>query len=42
VYEFHQYVPLEFSKSGESGHNSGIEKSVYGGGKHNLYLNINL
>jgi hypothetical protein len=45
AYEFHQYVPLEFSKSGLPDSNSSdqrIQKSVYGGGKHKVNVMISL
>jgi hypothetical protein len=49
AYEFHQYVPLEFDITSGSDNNPGMEendelldKSIYGGGKHKLYLILNL
>jgi hypothetical protein len=49
AYEFHQYVPLEFEITSGSNKNSGMEekdelldRSIYGGGKHKLYLILTL
>ena len=45
AYEFHQYVPLEFKKSETAGSQTEahqVQRSVYGGGKHRVYLVINL
>jgi hypothetical protein len=49
AYEFHQYVPLELydsdgssNQSGMGQNNQSIHKSIYGGGKHELFLLINL
>jgi hypothetical protein len=44
-YEFHQYIPLEFGNGGQPANSSGeetIDKSIYGGGKHVVYLTISL
>jgi len=45
TYEFHQYIPIRFGKSDQAVHNSSdeqIERSVYGGGKHMVYITISL
>jgi len=49
AYEFHQYIPLDIYESDNSVSESGIgqsdnyiHKSIYGGGKHKLFLLINL
>jgi len=49
AYEFHQYIPLELYDSDNSISESGIgqsdkyiHKSIYGGGKHKLFLLINM
>ncbi len=49
AYEFHQYVPLEFEITSGSNKNLVMEendellnRSIYGGGKHKLYLILNL
>ncbi len=49
AYEFHQYVPLEFENTSGSNKIPGMEekdelldRSIYGGGKHKLYLILNL
>ena len=49
AYEIHQYVPLEFNYRSGTANNSEIEKnddllkrSVYGGGKHKVYLIVTL
>jgi hypothetical protein len=49
AYEIHQYVPLELNNNSGSNNNSGIaqnnnllKRSIYGGGKHKIYLIVNL